>query len=121
VQCANIVLIWGNHDQRGRGDPRFEGLFQSTHDILELSLGEQFFVLCHYAMRVWNHSHHGAYHLYGHSHGTLPDDANARSFDCGVDCFDFKPISLEQVTAVMQTKHWQPIDHHGRGHDEAEA
>ena len=114
VQCKNIVLIWGNHDRRGRGDARFQRLFQSTHDLLELTLGEQFIVLCHYAMRVWNHSHHGSYHLYGHSHGSLPDDLHARSFDCGVDCFDFKPISLEQVTAIMQAKQWQPVNHHGR-------
>ena len=114
VQCKNIVLIWGNHDKKGRGNERFERLFQSTHELLELTFGDQLFVLCHYAMRVWNRSHHGSYHLYGHSHGSLPDDPTARSFDCGVDCFGFKPLRLEEVSAIMQKKDWKPIDHHGR-------
>jgi hypothetical protein len=36
-------------------------------------------VLCHYAMRVWNRSHHGAWHLYGHSRGNLPAAPIAQS------------------------------------------
>ena len=32
----------------------------------------QLVVLCHYAMRVWDRSHYGSWHLYGHSHGNLP-------------------------------------------------
>jgi calcineurin-like phosphoesterase family protein len=65
-------------------------------------------------MRVWNKSHHGAWHLYGHSHGTLPDDPNALSFDCGVDCHNYTPISFEQVEAIMAKKTFKPIDHHGK-------
>ena len=75
--------------------------------------GKQSITLCHYAMRVWNKSHHGAFHLYGHSHGSLPDDPNSRSFDVGVDCWNFTPVSYEQVKEVMAKKNWKPIDHHG--------
>lgn len=59
----------------------------------------QVIVLCHYAMRVWDRSHYGAWHLYGHSHGKLP--GHGKSFDVGVDCTDFTPISLEQVVERM--------------------
>ena len=52
-------------------------------------------VLCHYAMRVWSRSHHGAIHLYGHSHGNLPGDS--QSCDVGVDCWDFAPVSIEEI------------------------
>ena len=45
--------------------------------------GKQGIVLCHYAMRVWNKSHHGNFMLYGHSHGSLADDPNSMSFDVG--------------------------------------
>jgi hypothetical protein len=41
--------------------------------------------LSHYAHRVWMRSHHGAWHLYGHGHHSLPDDPHARSIDVGVD------------------------------------
>jgi calcineurin-like phosphoesterase family protein len=59
----------------------------------------QTLVLCHYAMRVWNKSHFGAWHLYGHSHNKLP--SYGLSFDVGVDCTDFRPISLDEVAERM--------------------
>jgi calcineurin-like phosphoesterase family protein len=60
-------------------------------------------VLCHYAMRVWTRSHTGRYHLYGHSHGGLPEN-DSLSFDVGVDCNNYYPVSLEQVNERMQAK-----------------
>lgn len=75
-----------------------------NHYILETNINKQKFVLCHYAMKVWNESHRGALHLYGHSHGTLPDDSNSKSFDVGVDCHNYHPISLEQVLEIMDKK-----------------
>lgn len=52
-------------------------------------------VLCHYAMRVWDRSHYGSYHLYGHSHGNLP--GIGRSMDIGVDTNNFYPYNLYEV------------------------
>ena len=115
INCKKIVMLWGNHDKRGRRDEQFHKLFDGLYDLLELEIAGQLIVLCHYAMRVWNKSHHGSYHLYGHSHGSLPDDPTARSFDCGVDSFNFYPVSIEEVVAKMANKQWQPIDHHGAG------
>ena len=58
-------------------------------------------------------SHVGAWHLYGHSHGLLPDDPNALSLDVGVDCWGFRPVSFAQIQACMATKTWKPVDGHG--------
>ncbi len=113
LKAGRIVLLWGNHDRKGRRNEKFQRLFDGVFDLLELAVGAQLIVLCHYAMRVWNRSHHGAFHLYGHSHGSLPDDPAARSFDCGVDCFDFYPVSFDEVVERMARKQWQPVDHHG--------
>ena len=55
--------------------------------------------LCHYALRVWDRSHYGAWQLYGHSHGRLPPVG--RSLDVGVDCHNFRPISLDEITECM--------------------
>jgi calcineurin-like phosphoesterase family protein len=52
-------------------------------------------ILCHYAMRVWDRSHYGSMHLYGHSHGHLPD--YGKSMDVGVDCHNYYPISVDHV------------------------
>ena len=40
-------------------------------------------------------SHHGAIHLYGHSHGNLPGDS--QSCDVGVDCWDFYPVNFDEI------------------------
>lgn len=119
INCQNFHFIYGNHDKKIRNNKRdFDGWFDIWGDYAEEDLiitrngGERNkFVLCHYAMRVWNKSHYGSYHLYGHSHGSLPDDPNSLSFDVGVDCWGFKPISIVQVEQVMNNKSWKPIDH----------
>ena len=92
---GSIHLIRGNHD----GDKNRkidESLFASVSDLKEIRIEGQKIILCHYAMRVWNASHHGSWHFYGHSHGTLPLSGNG--VDVGVDCWDYKPITLEEVT-----------------------
>ena len=60
----------------------------------------QVIVLCHYAMRVWERSNHGSWHLFGHTHGKL--EGIGKSFDVGVDCTDFAPLSLERVAEKMR-------------------
>ena len=52
-------------------------------------------MLCHYAFRTWNGMAKGALNLHGHSHGRLKP--LPRQTDVGVDCWDFRPIALEQV------------------------
>lgn len=71
-----------------------------TIDIKEYGEAEDdIIVLCHYAMRVWDRSHYGSYHLYGHSHGNLPPITN--SLDVGVDVHDFFPVSWGEVKRKM--------------------
>lgn len=116
IACKRIHLILGNHDKDlRRAAERLVkySLFESIGDFREIKLEDQDITLCHYALRVWNKSHHGSWHLYGHSHGSLPDDPNSLSFDVGVDCHDFKPLSLPQVGEIMSRKTFIPIDHHG--------
>ena len=69
-------------------------------------------VLSHYAMRIWDRSHFGTWHLFGHSHGSMPDDPTSRSLDVGVDVWNYRPVSYEQIKARMATKTWQPVDGH---------
>lgn len=58
-------------------------------------------VLCHYAMRVWDRSHYGAFHLYGHSHGRLPPQG--RAMDIGVDVRP-EPFELEEIKTLLETQ-----------------
>lgn len=58
-------------------------------------------VLCHYAMRVWDRSHYGSYHLYGHSHGKL-SLLWGRSMDVGIDVWDYYPVPLRTVITTLE-------------------
>ena len=67
----------------------------------ELTAGKsaQVIVLCHYSMQVWDRLNQGSWHLFGHSHGKLK--GIGLSFDVGVDCMEFEPLSLERVASKM--------------------
>lgn len=89
---GRIHLIWGNHDSN---QTRKLPIWASSSPYAEIKDGGEHLILCHYGMRVWNGSHYGSFHLYGHSHGTLP--AQGRSLDVGVDCWDFRPVTLPEI------------------------
>ena len=109
---GKIYLIRGNHEKSAEAcHSRFEWI-KDYHELVvddpDQERGQQLVVLMHYAMRVWNVSHWGSYMLYGHSHGELSDDPNARLIDVGVDCHNFAPISYAEVKAIMANKSWKP-------------
>jgi calcineurin-like phosphoesterase family protein len=109
---GKIYLIKGNHEYSAL---RVPDRFESIKDYQELYVededatqGKQKIILFHYAMRTWNGSHRGVWQLYGHSHGTLPDDEMALSVDVGVDCHNFYPVSYEEIKEIMKRKKWIP-------------
>lgn len=110
-------LVRGNHDKglkEGLGFAWIKDMHTVKIDDPQANRGTQRIVLCHYAMRVWDMRHHGAWHLYGHSHGNLKDDGTSKSFDIGVDGIaKFAPMSYEQVAFAMSERGNVPFDHHG--------
>lgn len=104
-------FISGNHDKRSTIE-LYKKYGTYLGKMAEIVIEKTPITLCHYAMRIWNHSHHGAYHLYGHSHGSLPEDPNSLSFDVGTNCSNYKPISWNTVKVRMAKKTFKPIDHH---------
>jgi calcineurin-like phosphoesterase family protein len=128
INCKNIYLVRGNHDKMKQWEEDlFCGVENLTSINTEVNGENKTIVLCHYAMRVWNKSHHGVAHAWGHSHSSLPDDPNSLSMDVGVDNIakllspdgirrpeDYRPISVVEFFDYMKLKTWKPIDHHGR-------
>jgi len=111
-------LIIGNHDK----DQRIIRMFTTAQQYKKIYVEDQKIILMHYAMRVWDCSHHGSWKprggkdnpsimLHGHSHGSL--QGNNQSLDVGVDCWNYYPITLEQIEERLVTL---PIyssgDHH---------
>ena len=115
VQSLEGQKYWirGNHDS-DQVVKHVEDLFVWVKDLYTLKIkdpgrpgGRQKIVLCHYSMRVWDSAHYGAWQLYGHSHGSLPDDPKKPSTDVGVDCWDFQPLR-----AHLDQRPFVPVDHH---------
>ena len=101
LNCKTIHFVEGNHDKVTR---KSQSIFASWSSLSEIHVGKQGIVLCHYAMRVWPHSGRGAWQLYGHSHGNLPDEPLLLSMEVGVDTHDFLPWHFDEVQAIMKAK-----------------
>lgn len=104
---GDIIFIKGNHDELAWKN--CAAFLEAYDSYLEIEINKQAITLCHYALRVWNASHYGSWHLYGHSHGTLPSDPGSLSFDVGIDSHGYKPISFDRVAEIMATKQFKPI------------
>jgi calcineurin-like phosphoesterase family protein len=113
---GQIRLLPGSHDERWLPkqfgpQPELRSLDGIPVEIMPPLLSLEFpglssdgqypqvIVLCHYALRVWDRSHHGAWHLYGHSHGVLPPIG--RSLDVGVDVYP-SPLGLDEIAALLR-------------------
>lgn len=119
---GNIHLVLGNHDKmiiQNRNELLRAGKFKTIQYYNELKIAGKMIVLFHYGQRVWNKSHHGSIHLYGHSHGSLPPFG--RSVDVGVDCkeitSEYRPIHLDEVLKYMDGRQGEVVDHHGMRDD----
>ena len=106
VECAlknmngQIIFVLGNHDKKFI--PIIRKYTIKVCDRYEFKIEKQDITVSHYAMRVWNKSHYGAYQIYAHSHGGLPPIGFQH--DCGVDNNNFFPVSFEQLKKIMSTK-----------------
>jgi calcineurin-like phosphoesterase family protein len=88
-------LITGNNDP---GAETAEG-WESIQPYAEIERNGAFLVLCHYPFRSWNRQHRGALNLHGHSHGRMKP--LPRQCDVGVDVWDYTPVALEALLAMM--------------------
>lgn len=100
---GNHTFLRGNHDHRR---DRFAG------EIWEKRINDVKVVVSHYAMRVWNASHYGAWNLYGHSHGNL--EPVGQQWDIGVDNNDFRPLSFDELIDIMSSRPKNLIDSRDR-------
>ncbi len=110
---ANLYFIKGNHDKKDT-IKLYNKYGTYLGEQKKIKVGEQEIVLNHYAMRVWDKSHHGVWHLYGHSHCSLPDLSNSLSFDVGCMGHNYLLWEMEEVRERMSKKTFKAIDHHGK-------
>lgn len=95
---GNWFLIRGNHDFK----QTVEGCFGWVKDVYMLKTKGVMIFMSHYAHRVWPQCHHGALHVYGHSHDSI--DGFGRSGDVGVDAHNYMPVSIDEIIRVLGKK-----------------
>lgn len=111
-------FIFGSHDKIMHAYKKFYPI--DSHKInflgrlVDIKIEDINITLCHYAMLRWPRSHYGTWHLFGHSHGSLLDNPHVCSLDIGVDCFNYTPVSFEQVRELMSKKLFKPIEREKR-------
>lgn len=97
---VEIHFIIGNHDKDGGTIKTIKQYCKSVQEIKEIKIDGTRITLCHYPMRSWNGSFHGAWHLYGHVHGRWK--LKEKTYDVGVDCNNFKPVSYTWLKKMIK-------------------
>ncbi|MFC7478575.1 metallophosphoesterase family protein [Dankookia sp. GCM10030260] len=92
-------LITGNNDSAATLS--LAG-WSSVRPYAEIELDGFGLVLCHYPFRSWRNMSRGWRNLHGHSHGRLAP--LLRQTDVGVDAWDFRPVTLAQITAAKRPR-----------------
>lgn len=127
INCKNIHLVLGNHDDHiSRNKENVQRLFSSVQDYLKLDIRrpinkatvEKFsFVCMHFPIISWDNMNQKVMHLFGHVH--LPPHLRVmegRAMDVGVDGNDLEPISMDEVVRILSDrpikKSSLPSDHH---------
>jgi len=115
INCQTIHFLYGNHDEDIRNDQKLQGIFTSIKDVDFITVNSQNYFLSHYSHRVWPASHRGTIHLYGHSHGSIPDFG--KSMDVGIDVAyrllgEYRPFSITEIIDIMSKKEVSELDHH---------
>lgn len=120
INCKNVHLIYGNHDGAIKRSYENRHLFSSCKDYDEIHIhdkdgGRHGLVLFHYYIGgVWNKAGRGYYHLFAHSHGSLPlSYVKGKCFDIGWDVWR-RPLNEHEVCERMSVmQEFEQIDHHG--------
>lgn len=90
-----IHLIRGNHD----GKTTLSLPWTTIQHYAEIHIGGVHLILFHYALKLWNKCHDGSISLHGHGYGNIINTST--SCDVGVDAWNFRPASLDQIQSRL--------------------
>ena len=96
-------FIRGDHDKQQTIE-----LFKKYGTYLgsnaEIIINGRSITLSHYPSDTWNDSQHGSWLLHGHSHHNVPDNPNRLSMDMGINGWNYKPVSFEEIEKKMHSR-----------------
>ena len=104
-------LIKGNHDHWIT--EQNSSLFEGIYDYKKITIGDKKVVMFHYPIVEFENMHHGAYHLYGHVHGSYQHPG--RAMDVGIDARPQKDMGLWSWDEIVANLESRPVlTHHGK-------
>lgn len=127
IRCRDLRMIWGNHDKRlrelwERDNSVFSGVFSQCCDVTTLRFNNQKIWVSHFAHAVWDQSHRGVWHCYGHSHSNFEHwreehMPNAKMVDVGIDNrakmgHGYTLWSFDDLREWMNARDGESVDHH---------
>lgn len=116
INCRNVIMVWGNHDPPVGSKSRSlaSQVFDKNYDKITIKTNGQKIQLNHEAMAIWDCRHHGAWHLYGHSHSMAEESLEEMmpgrfSMDVGIDNAyklfgEYRPFSFNEIKNIMKNK-----------------
>ncbi|SUO95853.1 metallophosphoesterase family protein [Suttonella ornithocola] len=104
---GEICLISGNHDDELIHDPYLRERFRFIRPYHEEKIDGQELVMCHYPIMQWRNAQRGAWHLYGHTHGSL--QVHGAAMDVGIDAHPlFRLWRWSEIKAKLGKKRALP-------------
>ena len=101
-------FIRGNHDRFLNQIDSFGNHFEWVKDYYVLNHNGRVFVMFHYPIAEWYGFFRGSIHLYGHIHNSSVSaariDDTGLAFNVGVDCNEFRPVSIEEIIAMSEKR-----------------
>lgn len=107
INCKNVYLIYGNHDDK----KILHDLFTLTADSYTFHVDNEIIFCSHYPCRSWNKKSYGAWMLYGHVHGLLsPNDCGELTFMQLAQLEDaFNKVSLEHNIESIASEAYKDV------------
>lgn len=114
---GKLFFIKGNHDRKETIQIYQKYGTYLGEQFSGLKIGDSYkecqtIILNHFKMFIWDKSHHGSWHLYGHSHGSAEHFENGKSMDVGIMQNDYYPFDFNKIEETMNCKVAKVIDHH---------
>lgn len=120
INCKNIYLLLGNHDDHIKDCQELQKLFVKVGQLLDFRFSipvadggkhiKHDVIFSHYSMNTWNMSNRGSIMLFGHSHGMLKESPY-RTMDVGIDTNEhMQPYDL--INDVLPKMLLRPFRNH---------
>lgn len=103
---GNKYFLKGNHDKKNT-IRLYERYGEFLGELVRIIVNDQPIVLCHYKLATWQNQAQGAWHLFGHSHGSFnntPELKTTLCLDVGIHLNDMKPFEFNQIKELMNVK-----------------